>query len=88
MARKTTKEMADEAFGYADEAFEAVGEAFDMADKAFKEAGKISESTRYYRSSYTGSGHHNRPIVIPLTWKNRWKFLKYAFSRAKGVRMR
>jgi len=62
-----------------DAAFREVDKAFEHVDEAFKKAGKaIDEEVK--KAPKTGK-------VISLTWRNRWRLIRIAFSRAGSVRI-
>jgi hypothetical protein len=69
----------DAAFREVDKAFQHVDVAFDKVGKAINEEMKKPPRTGERRHPNTGK-------VVALTWRNRWRLIQIAFSRAKSVR--
>ena len=71
----------DKAFRAVDNAFKGADKAFKGADKAFKEVDKAFFEASRSMSPEPNLKSSSGSVVIPLTWRNRLRFIKLAFSR-------
>ena len=92
------EKVLDDAFEEVDRAFGAFREAMKTADKGFRAAHRAFDAAEAcLDTSETDDAFKRAPgrfkdkmagsKIVPLTWRNRFRLIQLAFSRAKSVRI-
>ena len=77
----------DRAFGKMDEAFNEASEGFRRASEAMEAAEEAQVEECVLKAAEGRPGASGGKKEVPLTWRNRVRLLKLAFSRARAVRI-